>query len=185
MVTNEIKKYFILNKEVYIPYFSLFKLKFSPFNVKKSKTFFYLNLFFYYLIELFFIESNMVDFIKACFQVLFETGFTYLFVIIILFLNNSKHNFYQLGTAILLCENIAALIVVIIYYIFNFSSTSSLIIAIIIVFIWDMIFITNILKNTLSIEKYPSFFIFIMYFLTTYGGSYEVIHILSYFISTV
>lgn len=185
MKINNTKKNITILSDICKPYFYLFKFKFNPLESEASKIFFFVNLLIYAGIEFIFIESNMVGWWKAFFQVILETSFTCFFVKIILFLNNSKNIFYPLASAILLCENTIAIIIVTIDYMAIFSSHNSVTIAIIIVFFWDMLFINSILKNTLLIESKQSLPIYFMYFLTTYGGSYEFIYISSYLIGVI
>lgn len=143
----------------------------DPLDLPASTSFFKKNLVFYYFVELF-MQMNMIEWHEALMEVTLETGFTLFFVALVLFLNKSFHNYVQVATAVLVCENIVAVLGVptvvwltvteniVSYYFFG------------LLILWDIAIITYILKKMLAINFSASLAVSCVYFIVTYGGAY-------------
>lgn len=143
----------------------------DPTQLPPSADFFRNNLIFYYFVELF-MQMNMIEWHEAILEVTLETCFTLFFVAIVLALNHSFHNYVQVATSILVCENVIAIfgVPITVWLTVTEDAISYYIFAMLI--IWDVALITFILKKMLSINLSASLAVSCIYFIITYGGAY-------------
>ncbi len=157
--------------EILKQYLPLCWFKNNPLQLPSSVTFFQKNLFVYFIIE-FFTQANMIPPLEAFFEVSAETLLTLLFILIVLSLNKTMHNYMQVASAILVGENIVAIlgVPVIVWltithdwlsYVFLFG-----------LILWDFALVTYIMKKVLSIDLVAGLVVSFFYFATTYGAAY-------------
>ncbi len=143
----------------------------NPLDLPHSFSFFKQNLWFYFILELF-IQINMIEDYEAIFEVTLETALTLVFSWIVLFLNRSTHNYIQITSAILFCENIVAVFVVPVMIWLTITDHELSYILMFILIIWDYALITYIFKKVLGINTAAGCVMATFYFLSTYGGAY-------------
>ncbi|MCK4841523.1 MAG: hypothetical protein KAT04_06530 [Methylococcales bacterium] len=154
-------------------YLPLCWLQTNPLDLPRSIEFLKQNLWFYFIVELF-IQANMIDPTEAVFEVVIETVLTVCFVGLILFLNKTTHLYVQILTAILFCENIVALfgLPAVVWLTVSESMLSYYLLGLL--FLWDFLLITYILKKVLAINSIASLTISFFYFMMTYAGAYAL-----------
>jgi hypothetical protein len=154
-------------------YFPLCWFKNHPLQLPSSVAFFQKNLIFYFLVE-FFTQANMIPPFEAFTEVIADTALTLLFVAIILSLNHTLHNYIQVASAILVCENAVSIlgVPVIVWLTVTHDWLSYTVLAILM--IWDFSLITYIMKKVLAIDVFASVVVTFFYFITTYGAAYAL-----------
>lgn len=152
-------------------YLPLCWFKNHPLQLPSSSLFFKQNLFFYFVLE-FLTQANMIPVSEALVEVIADTAFTLLFVVIVLSLNRTIHNYIQVATAVLFCENIVAIFgVPVIAWLTVTHEWPSYVILIGLV-AWDFALITFIMKKVLTIDIFASLVVAFLYFMLTYGAAY-------------
>lgn len=154
-------------------YLSLCWFKSHPLQLPSSKAFFQQNLIFYFVLE-FFTQANMIPVLEAFVEVFMNSGLTLLFVVIVLSLNRSMHNYIQVASAVLFCENIVSIfgVPVIAWLTVTHDWLSYTLLAGL--FFWDYALITYIMKKALVIDIFASLVVTFLYFICTYGLAYSL-----------
>lgn len=152
-------------------YLPLCWFKNHPLQLPRSVPFFQQNLAFYFLVWVI-VQANMISTLEAFVEMTLETALTLLFVAVVLSLNRTLHNYIQVATAVLLCENMVAIVgVPIIVWLTVTNSWISYIFLAALIF-WDFALITYIMKKVLAIDIWASLVVSFLYLLTTYGAAY-------------
>ncbi|MEQ1635805.1 MAG: hypothetical protein ABL903_03875 [Methylococcales bacterium] len=146
----------------------------NPLDLPKSATFFKYTLIFYYVLELF-MQLNMVDDpLEAFSDVTIETLLTLLFVFITLSLNSSMAWFTQVSCAILVGESLISCIALPILAWITVTESVLSYFCLSLLILWDLLFVSYILKQVLSINRLASIIMGIFYFVATYLGVFAV-----------
>lgn len=153
-------------------YLPLCRFKGNPLLLPRSVLFLKQNLVFYYCIELF-MQLNMIDDpLEAIIDVTSETLLTLLFVATTLFLNRSLDKFVQVTCALLVSDNVLACLALpmVAWLTITESLMSYLILGLL--FFWNLMIVSYIFNRALKINKIASFVMGILYFMTTYIGTF-------------
>jgi hypothetical protein len=159
--------------EILKQYLPLCWFKSHPLQLPSEKFFLKFNLAFYFVLS-FLTQSNMIAVTEAFVEVLTGTGLTLLFVFILLNLNRSMHNYVQVTSAILLCENVVGIFAVpaIAWMVLTHSLFSKLLLTSIV--LWNFALITYIMKKVLSIDIWAGLVVSFLYILCTYVSAYAL-----------
>lgn len=154
-------------------YLPLCWFKNHPLQLPRSVPFFQQNLAFYFLVWVI-VQANMISTLEAFVEMTLETILTVLFVAVILSLNRSMHNYIQVATAVLLCENVVAIfgVPIMVWLTVTNSWPSYVFMAILIA--WDFALIAYIMKKVLAVDIWASLVVAVLYFVTTYGAAYSL-----------
>lgn len=153
-------------------YLPLCWFKNHPLQLPSSKDFLKYNLIFYFTIE-FLTQANMIPVMEAFVEVVMDTGLTLLFVAIVMNLNRAMHNYIQVISAVLFCENVVAIfgVPIIAWLVFSHSWLSYTLLAA--VLIWNFALITYLMKKVLAIDVFASGVVAFLYFMCTYAAAYS------------
>ena len=153
-------------------YLPLCWFKNHPLQLPSSMPFFKANLIFFCTIELLTL-LNMVPILDAFVEAIMDGALTLFFVLTILSLNRAMHNYLQVASAILVCENLLSIfsIPVLAWLIItpdwlSYTALAGLL-------IWNFAIITYLLKKVLSIDILASSILAFVYFISTYGLAYS------------
>lgn len=115
----------------------------------------------------------MIPVIEAFVEVFMDTTLTLLFVFIVLSLNRSMHNYIQVISAVLFCENVVAIfgVPIIAWLVLTHSWFSYTVLAVLL--IWDFSVITYLMKKVLSVDIFASCIVALLYFVCTYAAAYS------------
>jgi hypothetical protein len=151
----------------------------NPLDLPRSTSFLKYTLLFNICIELF-LQFNMVDDpLEAFTDVGVETLLTFCFVFVVLSLNASMAWFVQVCCAVLVGENVVACFALpILAWITVSESVTSYVFLGLLVF-WELLFVSYIFRQVLSINRFASIIIGVMYFMATYLGVFVVNNILA------
>lgn len=142
-----------------------------PLQLPSSVKFFWQNLIFYFTVW-FFVQANMIPVLEAFFEVTIETVLTVLFIVAILALNRTMHNFMQVATAVLVCENAVAIFTVPVAVWLTVTHDWLSYVALTALILWDFSLITYIMKKVLAIDIWASIVVTVFYFGLTYALAY-------------
>lgn len=153
-------------------YLPLCWFKSHPLQLPVSEAFFKANLIFFCIAELLTL-LNMVPILDAVVEAIMNGALTLLFVLIILSLNRTMHNYLQVASAILVCENVLSIFgvpvlawVIITPDWLSYTALTGLL-------IWIFAVISYLLKKVLSIDVLASSVLAFVYFISTYGLAYS------------
>jgi hypothetical protein len=114
----------------------------------------------------------MIPVSEALVEVIADTAFTLLFVVIVLSLNQTMHNYIQAATAVLFCENIVSIFAVPVIAWLTVTHDWPSYVVLIGLVAWDFALITYIMKKVLAIDVLASVVVAFLYFMLTYGAAY-------------
>ncbi|NOT84268.1 MAG: hypothetical protein HOP02_05660 [Methylococcaceae bacterium] len=155
-------------------YLQLSWFKGNPLDLPKSSVFFKYTLIFYYSIELF-MQLNMIDDpLEAFSDVTIETLLTLLFIFVTLSLNASMAWFMQVTCAILIGESFISCFALPILAWITVTESALSYFCLSLLIIWDLLFVSYILKQVLSINRLASIIMGLFYFIATYLGVFGI-----------
>lgn len=159
--------------EILLQYLPLCWFKSHPLQLPDSKAFFKQNLIFYFVAE-FLAQANMITVSEAFVEVIMDVGLTLVFVWVLLSVNRSMHNFIQIATAVLFCENVVSLFAVPIIAWVTLTHSLLSYLFLVVVIVWNYALITYIMKKVLAVDTTAGIIVALLYFICIYVVAYSL-----------
>lgn len=109
---------------------------------------------------------------ESFYEVTIETGLTFLFIGLMMFLNKTLYGFLQVMTAMMLCANVVALFIIPVMIWVTVSEDPVSYYLLFALIFWDFALVTYIFKKVIEVNILASIILALLYFITTYLGAF-------------